>query len=146
MTGIERPLQELARMALRGEWGPLVERLLADLIVARPGKLSAAAAQAATLKARRGSKRGAADVLLGGPRVPPGPDADRTVRAVFQCGPLAESEQARRRQALEAAAAVPKKHRLVITARLVGHQAGKIKPVAGTWAERMAEPGTSSAL
>ena len=103
-------LRERARMALRGEWGPLVERLLADLQSVRQagqargtrppssrgpdGKLTAAAAQAATLKARCGSKRGAADILLGGPRVPPGPDADRGVRGLFQCEPLAESSKA----------------------------------------------------
>ena len=80
-------IRDRARRALQEEWEGLVDELLSELQDNRQahvansrttssrdeqGQLTMAAAQAATLKARTGSMRGADSILTGGPLVPPG--------------------------------------------------------------------------
>ena len=78
-------LRGRVRAAVRGEWAGLVQDLLGELEADRAraapgppaasrdaeGRLTAAAAQAATMKVRNGSKRGGADILTSGKKKTP---------------------------------------------------------------------------
>ena len=141
-------VKQRVRLALQGEWMKLVEMCLSELDAARQahrqtnalharnsvrddaGRLTVKGAQSATLKARTASLRGAAAVLTGGPQVPPGPATDSAVQGLFRTDPLSPSETSQLGEALEAAAAIPKRKRLRMTLRLVGHQVATIRLAA----------------
>jgi hypothetical protein len=142
-------VRDSVRLALEGKWVTLVEQCLSDIAAERnrvrdnpdvpavhgnrdaEGKLTPAAAQSATLRARTCSTRAASSVLIGGPPVPPGPAADAGVQALFRTEALNDTERAKLEQALNAAAAIPHRRRLRVTPRLVGRQAATLKPAAG---------------
>ena len=142
-------IRQRVRKALAGKWGDLVSECVEEQVAQqRPssstgmaslstggrgpdGRLTGAAAQAATLKGRTGSLRGAVDVLVGGPPVPPGPAADAAVKKLFCVDELAAAEQVRLENALALAAAIPVRKRLKPTLRLVGQHVGSLKPAAG---------------
>ena len=140
-------IRDRARLAVCQEWEALVDALLHDLQVSRDthvapsvigrgsrdehGRLTSAAAQTATVKARTGSLRGSSAVLIGGPPVPPSPEADASVQSLFHTEPLSLAEHARLEEALAAAAAIPARKRLRVTLRQVGCQASVMKPAAG---------------
>ena len=94
--------------ASRGDWDTVVTECLDDLgrlegSVVRPtpdGKrgvsvheLDARTLEAAAQKARVGGVRGAADLLIGGPPVPPGPDTDEQILKLYRCEPRTADEQ-----------------------------------------------------
>ena len=83
------------------------------------GNLLPAAAQAATLRARTNGLRSAEAALVGLPPVPPGPDTDAKVIALFETGMRSAEEEQRFQEALTAARAIPERRRLRVTYRLI---------------------------
>ncbi|CAK0833281.1 unnamed protein product, partial [Prorocentrum cordatum] len=114
-SGSNAILRARIRSAVGGDWTKLVRDSLHDL------------ASAATVKIRHGSARGGRDILVGSPRVPPGPAADEGAQTLFHTDPLEPADEVALREALAAAAAMPKKKRLKVTLRLVGRQAAAIR-------------------
>ena len=142
--GVLLLLRDRLLKARSGDQNTLINDLLADVATlptdgqrAQPstrdasGSISAATAQAATAKARNGSRRAAADLLIGGPPVPPGPDTDEQIHALFRRDPLTEEEQIEMRRVLEGIDALPAKKRLTVTPKLVGQQLASQKLAAG---------------
>ena len=141
-------IRERVKLALAGKWKELVSQLLEDVEADREkaatsrrpaqgprdenGNLTKRAAQAAVVRARSGALRAAASALLGGPPVPPGPDTDAAVKALFRTEPLDQQKKRALDQALDAAAGIPPRRRLRVTHRLVGHQVCALKAAAGT--------------
>ena len=140
-------VRDRVRLSLKGDWAAFVDQCLKDLEDASQctsrsvggqvssrdglGRLTPAAAQSAAIKARSGSQRGASAILVGGPPVPPGPDTDAGVKALFRSEPLGAAERAKLAEALAAAAAIPQKKRLRVTLRLVARQVATLKQAAG---------------
>ena len=55
----------------------------AEAMAEEPDRISDATWQAAAVKSRNGSDRGACQILLGGPPVPPGPETDAKIANLF---------------------------------------------------------------
>ena len=68
-------------------------------------------AQAATVRARNGALRSAADILVGGPPVPPSPAVREMIRNQFITATPTEAQTSRLRAAMAAAHAIPAKHK-----------------------------------
>jgi hypothetical protein len=132
------------RKAQEGDWVGLVQDLLTDSAATAPmqhratasplgadGTLTAAVAQAATVKARNGSRKAAADLLIGSPAVPPGPATNAQVRALFRCAPLLPAERADLRHVVDAITSLPPKKRLLVSAKHVDVQITTQKAAAG---------------
>ena len=116
-------IRDRARIALNDGWEVLVDSLLQDLEQQRSahvpplsnsyssrdeqGRLTPAAAQTSTVKARTGSLRGSKAVLTGGPPVPPGSEADACVQSLFCVEPLCPEKQSRLEESLAAAGPFP---------------------------------------
>jgi hypothetical protein len=129
--------------ARAGDWQGLIGALLADLAAqpavdgVRPqardanGAISAATAQAATVKARCGSRRAAADMLVGGPPVPPSPETEAQVQALFRTVPLTSDEKIAMSKVIDDISSLAPRRRLKITPKLVGRQILSQKAAAG---------------
>ena len=115
--GLAKVIRGRLRMAANGEWKALVEECIKDVELQRlaarasagrsassPDHLPDATLQAAAVKSRHGSDKGACQILAGGPPVPPGPETDEKVKELFRTAPPEADEQRELQQALEAAA------------------------------------------
>ena len=132
--------------ARMGRWNVLATELQADLDEAAAQRdpsgpapqvgpdepLSAQRAQAATLRARAGALRSASNILTGRPPVPPGPDTDRQIEALFLTGAWSDDETASYRSAYAWARALPQEACAQISLRGVDQQVRAAKPSAGT--------------
>ena len=95
-------IRDRLHRAAQGEWTELVSDCLSDVTkqlrrsrgapAAVDGEISDAMLQAASLKSRNGSDRGAAQILVGGPAVPPGAETDEKIKALFRTEPLVADE------------------------------------------------------
>ena len=137
-------IKQRLRQAVRGEWEQLVDDLLADLredpgppaqsmqpAEREPEELDMATLAAAAVKGANGSPRGCADILVGGPPVPPGPETDEKVRALFMSDrrqPIAEQAL---REGIAKADALPDRRRVRITPRRASQRCSALKAPAG---------------
>ena len=96
-------------LARAGDWFTLAHDLLDDVNAMKPssshaepvqGEVSQACAQAATLKARGGSLRGAAMLLVGEPAVPPSAETTAQIRELFHTGDRPPQQEHELQQAL----------------------------------------------
>ena len=99
-------IRDRLHRAAQGQWLELTRECLADIATIRdmasmrtprsgtthPSGITDAMLQAAALKSRNGSDRGACQILTGGPPVPPGAETDAKVHALFRTQELSEQE------------------------------------------------------
>jgi hypothetical protein len=93
--------------------------------------LGPARAQAAAIRARTGSLRGASSLLTGGASVPPGPATDAQIKTMFATSEPPDEDCHELQMLLRRAAQLPAGRRLKVTLRLVGRQVAGLKPAAG---------------
>ena len=137
---------ELVRQRLKqaraGCWTALAEQACLDAAAStRPAAarspqgpadaLGPARAQAAAIRARTGSLRGACSLLTGGASVPPGPATDAQVKALFITDQPTDAACHELQMLLRRAMQIPAAKRLKATLRLVGRQVAGLKPAAG---------------
>ena len=88
-------------------------------------------AQAATIRARTGAIRSAADILVGGPPVPPSPAVQATISNQFITAVRIEQQELQLRTAMAAAHALPEKAKCTPRLRGVAQQVARSKAAAG---------------
>ena len=138
---IAAAIEKRLSLARNGQWDDLIKDYLAAPAPPRsPGAqasagadepLSQARAQAAALRARTGSLRGAASLLTGGAPVPPGPETDDAIKGLFHVSARNAQQQDDLRDVLADIDAIPQKKRLRINLRMAGRQVASLKPAAG---------------
>ena len=148
MSACSKVVRERISLARSGNWMELVDQCMKDLELGKQqrsahggrqaeivtdadGNVPPSVAQAAAVRGRTGSLRSAACILLGGPPVPPGPDTDSRVQNLFQMSEFSSEARSKLQRASDAAAALPQRRRIRVTLRMVGQQAGRLKPAAG---------------
>ena len=109
------------RLAADGQWQKLVDECHADLAAlaqrgnlcvhavapsSEPEDISDATLQAAAVKSRNGSDKGACQILTGGPPMPPGPETDAKVQALCRAEPLDSAGSDALGRALDRASAI----------------------------------------
>ena len=121
-TKLSKIIRDRLRLAADGQWQPLLDECTADndklaacTVAAgaagfannvQAAELSDATLQAAAVKCRHGSDKGACQILTGGPPVPPGPETDEKVNKLFRTAPLDAAGTEALEQALDRAASV----------------------------------------
>ena len=140
-------IRDRLKLAAAGDWQELVDDCVKDVATltanaqarrqaARPSgavPISDQVLQAAAFKSGCGSDKGACQILTGGPPVPPGPDVDEKVRALFRTSELSQQERAQLEEALAGAAATRRRP------RVSPQQASR----AVAWLQLAAGPGPS---
>ena len=137
-------IRKRLRLAANSQWQELVDDCLSDL-QSGPARqssptqagdsISDGALQAAAVKAKHGSLRGAAAILTSGPRVPPGLETDEKVKQLFRTEALTVDEAAGLDDALATAAGVASRNRMSFGPRHASRSCARLQPAAG--------PGTS---
>ena len=128
-------------LARAGNWEQLIkDRLLAQVAEScrlQSGRSNAedsmtqARAQAAALRARTGSLRGASALLFGGAPVPPGPETDAAIQNLFHSSARTGQQERELQSALAEVDAIPQKRCLRVNLRMTGRQVASLKPAAG---------------
>ena len=138
-------IRDRLRLAADKQWQKLVDETIADLSKitevenavqrnedTRPacnGELSDATLQAAAVKSRHGSDKGACQILTGGPPVPPGPETDAKVRDLFRTQPLGGAESDALQRALDRASAI--RRRTWCTSKHASRACARLRLAAG---------------
>ena len=129
--------------ARAGSWDALVDEYVAELArstctpvqhlatCAEAGTLTPAQAQAAAVKARTGSLRAAASILIGGPSVHPSAETDKAIRELFHTSEADDEEMHQMRAAFAAINSIPELKRAKVTLRHVSAQIAAMRPAAG---------------
>ena len=124
----------------RSDYHALIDAFAADLAVAHQATLpprqaaqgvDKRKAQAAAIRARTGALRSAADILVGGPPVPPTPAITALIRDQFITDLPAPDHLQRLQAAIAAARQLPTKGRCVPRLRDVANQIARSRPAAG---------------
>ena len=116
-------IRDRFRHAAAGHWLALAEECLEDTRVSSQGAIHCrdhgwqdgitdAALQAAAMKSRHGADKVVCQILAGGPRVPPGPETDAKVGALFRTQPLEEAHAQELGEALAAASATRRRNQI----------------------------------
>ena len=139
--GFAAVIRSRLALARAGKWEQLIEEYFVEssqTVTAQRVQstgaeedLSPASAQAAALRARTGSLRGAAAILLGGVSVPPGEQTDAAIKELFHANPRSDEEVRDLQQALSEVDAIPRKKMLKVTLRMTGRHVASMKPAAG---------------
>ena len=129
------------RLTRASDWNALVDAYAADLQASlstarRPHRhhaegVDAHKAQAAAVRARVGALRSAADILVGGPPVPPTPAVTALIRDQFITAPRTADQDQHLAEAFAAARALAPKAKCRPRLRDVGHQVARSKAAAG---------------
>ena len=144
--GIAAEVRRRLASAAAGDWHSLLQDCLDELEMI-PSKPAAEVTQSApqpdaplddqtlaraAAKARIGGLRSAANILIGGPRVPAGPETDSKVRALFKMTEHTTPEDAERlRHAADMIRHLPAKSKPHIRPRAASLVAGKLRGSAG---------------
>ena len=139
--GLAAIVRDRLRKAAAGKRKELVAECLEDIEIQREvaraqpprqapsEQLSDATLQAAAVKSRNGSDKGASQILLGGPQVPPCAETDSKVEDLFCTTPHSAQERQHLEQALQAAASTRRK--VQISPAHASRCCARLQPAAG---------------
>ena len=133
----------------RTDYHALVDAYASDLVTLQPHRhattrqaaqgVDARKAQAAAVRARTGALRSAADVLVGGPPVPPSLAVRDMIRAQFITAPRTERQATQLRDAMTAARALPAKKEMRAAPPERSKPAGQVKSRSRSRPQRLEE-------